>query len=118
MGVKLYAADMGAAFADVLAPGDVMFGSYASAEETKDGKPAIYLEQSMSTDMAFATLAHELGHHYVTLLAPKLVNKEDGQAFAEAVSFLVCRGVGLDSFEPSAGYLWKQERPFVWVVQF
>jgi hypothetical protein len=121
-GIKVYGTDMAETFADVLEPGETIYGYYMPASDAVENKlpavPHIFLEKSLSPDSMFQTLAHELGHHYAATLAPRLTGEEDGQVFAEAVAFLVCQAIGLDTFKSSAGYIWEQEREHIWVLQF
>jgi hypothetical protein len=121
-GIKVYGTDMADTFSNILEPGETLFGYYLPASDAVENKlpavPHIFLEKSLSPDAMLQTLAHELGHHYATVMAPRLTGEEDGQVFAEAVAFLVCQAIGLDTFKSSAGYLWEQEREHLWVLQF
>jgi hypothetical protein len=62
----------------------------------------VYLNAELSINGRFATLVHELGH----TMQPKALNgSENGQVFAETLAYLVCKAVGLDTWQSSALYL-------------
>jgi hypothetical protein len=67
-----------------------------------DGNGKIYLEASLSWDEAFATLVHELGH---SLQPDELDGTDDAQVYAEALSYVVCYRLGLDTKGMSFPYL-------------
>lgn len=75
--------------------GSTLWGYY-----DKQGKK-ILLNTDISPNAQFATLVHEFGHH----LQPMDYTNMDGQVFAEAVSYFVCQGVGLDVEQSSQEYM-------------
>lgn len=77
--------------------GEMMWGFY-------DGMGKLLIEKSLSKNEQVATIVHELGHH----IAPvELDGTQDGQVFAEALSAIVCEGIGLDTITAVRTYFWK-----------
>jgi hypothetical protein len=112
-GIRVVALDMCQLFPEDCAAGETVFGYYEPAEDNKQGQTTIYLEKSVEANMMVSTLAHELGHHYQP---EALVGEMEGQAFAEAVSFLVCRAIGLDTTRQTVSYLSLSQRQYLWVL--
>jgi hypothetical protein len=55
---------------------------------------------NLDTDGAVAVLAHELGHVFTF----PLVRGNEGDVVAQAVSYIVCTRVGIDTAAPTYGY--------------
>jgi hypothetical protein len=66
-----------------------------------DGAGNIYLDASLGWDEAFATLLHELGHS----LQPEELHGDDAQVFAEAIAYIVCYRLGLDTKQATFPYM-------------
>ena len=79
------------------------------------GDGDILLEGSLSLDEAFATLLHELGH---SLEPAELKGEAEGQVFAEALSILVCRELGLDISRAAFPYLQSFDRRHDIIVRY
>jgi hypothetical protein len=112
-GIRVVAGDMCKLFPEDCAAGDTVFGYYEPAEDNAQGQATIYLEKSQEANMMVSTLAHELGHHYQP---EALTGEMEGQAFAEAVGFLVCRAIGLDTTRQTVAYLSLSQRQYLWVL--
>ncbi len=61
----------------------------------------IQVDESLDWTARLMVLAHEAGH----LMEPDSLNKVEGEVFAEAVGYLVCRHYGLDDPQAHARYL-------------
>jgi hypothetical protein len=66
------------------------------------GGGSIYIEGSLGWDEAFATLIHELGH---SLQPEELDGTDDAQVFAEAIAYIVCYRLGIDTKVATFPYL-------------
>ncbi len=71
-----------------------------------DSTKTIWLNPELSSNAAVATLAHELGHFFQPR---ELDTNEDGQAFAEAVSWIVCHRIHLNIDESSMSYMLRYD---------
>lgn len=77
----------------------------------------IFVDIDQSINTIFSTLTHEFGHH----IEPPRVRKlgYGRQVWAETFSYLVCKRLGLDTFEASAAYLSQPKiYEFMWVTQY
>jgi hypothetical protein len=71
-----------------------------------DSTKIIWLNPQLSSNAAVATLAHELGHFFQPR---ELDTSEDGQVFAEAVSWIVCNRLHLNINESSMSYMLRYD---------
>jgi hypothetical protein len=79
------------------------------------GDGDILLDAGLSLDEAFATLLHELGHS----LEPKeLKGADEGQVFAETLSVLVCRELGLDITRAAFPYLHRFDKRHAIIARY
>ena len=62
--------------------------------------PFILIRSSFPLNTQVATLAHELGHSF----QPKNLNEVDAQLFAETVSIVYCKRIGLEVWQSSFTY--------------
>lgn len=70
---------------------------------TNPRKPrAVNISKSLKQTARLEILSHEAGHR---LQPPTIEATVDSEAFAEAVSFLVCRAAGHDTLEKASVYL-------------
>lgn len=80
---------------DRIPPGFVLWGY-------NDFKGNIYIESSLSIDEGFSTLVHELGH---SLQPEELKGTPESQVWAEALGYVVCQRLGLDTRLATFPYL-------------
>jgi hypothetical protein len=73
----------------------------------------LFVEIDLPINTMLVTMVHELGHH---LQPEALDGTSGGQIFAEAVAFIVCQKLGLNTFLSSATYAATLPE-FHWVAQ-
>lgn len=77
----------------------------------------LFIDNNIGTNAVVATLLHEFGH-FLQPIKYTDANASDGQAFAEAISVLVCEKLGLDISKASYPYMVTPEFEYEKTLQF